>query len=122
MVWWYYAGGAAAAAGIGWVLMSGDKHHHKHGGESDDASTDPSAQPPDQGEGDTPEAPPLPSETPDTATPVTSDQRAPSSPHFHRGPMVSPQATQLVSVKGKASRAAKALYAQLAANGTNLDT
>jgi hypothetical protein len=77
-------------------------------------------QPPDQGEGDTPEAPEQDAEK-DTTPVDVSNAATPATPathEFHPGPFILPAANASVASKGRALPAARDLYAFLSKNGS----
>jgi hypothetical protein len=104
---------AAAAIGIGGYLLWPSKH--------DTGDPDTTPQPPDKGEGDTPEAPEQDAEQSTSAVDVPGSPapHTPTSSNFHPGPYILPAANEAVALKGHASKAARDLYAFLSQQGTD---
>lgn len=133
MAWWVWGLGAAALGGGAYILWPSDDdsgdggHKRKHKRHDALDATDPTspdaagaAQPPDLGPGAAPSAPP--SEAEQSNAPVTiPGSPAPSTPAstgFHPGPYLLPQATQAVSLQGRAREPALRLYSVVSQYGT----
>jgi hypothetical protein len=107
MALWPYALGAVALGAGAYFFWPGGKEEGAAGGTEEGAA----AQPPDQGPGDTPEAPETGAEASNTPVDVPNSP-APSTParsRFHPGPYILPQAGSVIATQGKAVPAAQAL-------------